>query len=114
MKTLTIRSPWAQNIIRDGKNIENRSWQTLYRGPLLIHVSKTPHTPESGMIIGVVDLVDCLPPDNRSISGNKWAEPGYYHWVLENPRELKTKIPIKGKLSIWEYDLDPKELKKVL
>jgi ASCH domain len=34
---LTVRQPWAWAIIHGGKDVENRSWRTKYRGPLLIH-----------------------------------------------------------------------------
>ena len=42
MKTLSIRPPWAWLIVHlpgPWKNVENRSWPTRYRGPLLIHSS---------------------------------------------------------------------------
>ena len=35
---LTVRQPWAWAIIQVGKDVENRSWPTKHRGPLLIHV----------------------------------------------------------------------------
>lgn len=41
MKTLSIRQPWAFLIIEGLKDIENRTWQTNYRGELLIHTGKT-------------------------------------------------------------------------
>jgi len=44
MKVLSIRNPWAYLIAYGVKNIENRSWNTKYRGPLLIHSSGPPHT----------------------------------------------------------------------
>lgn len=37
IKALTIRQPWAHAIFHLGKDVENRSWRTRYRGPLLIH-----------------------------------------------------------------------------
>jgi hypothetical protein len=103
MKALTVKSPHAQDIIYNGKWIENRSRPTRYRGPLLIHVAKNPPSPEAGLIIGVVDLVDCVMNDLRT-SGDKWAIPGMWHWILANPRELKTKIPAKGQLSLWDIE----------
>lgn len=39
MKAITIRQPWAHAILHWGKDVENRSWYTSYRGPLLIHAS---------------------------------------------------------------------------
>ncbi|HEX4142956.1 MAG TPA: hypothetical protein VHY91_05360 [Pirellulales bacterium] len=38
-KGLSIVQPWASAIAFAGKNIENRSWQSHYRGPLAIHAS---------------------------------------------------------------------------
>lgn len=40
MKALSIRQPWASLIIKAGKDIENRSWPTKFRGRILIHASK--------------------------------------------------------------------------
>jgi hypothetical protein len=40
IKALSIRQPWAWAIIHAGKDIENRSWATSYRGPVLIHAAK--------------------------------------------------------------------------
>jgi len=37
---LTVRQPWASAIIYGGKDVENRVWQTGYRGRLLIHAGK--------------------------------------------------------------------------
>jgi len=114
MKTLTIKSPWAQYIFRSGKDIENRSWKTNYRGPMLIHTSNNPKSSESGMIMGIVELFDCQPPGNLLTSGNKWAINGFYHWIFKNPREFKIKIPVKGKLNLWDYDFSPSFLKELL
>lgn len=36
---LSIRQPWAWAILTLGKDIENRTWRTRHRGPLLIHAS---------------------------------------------------------------------------
>jgi len=40
MKAISIRQPWASLILVAGKDIENRTWSTRYRGPVLIHASK--------------------------------------------------------------------------
>ena len=37
MKCLTICQPWAWAIVAAGKDVENRTRPTRYRGPLLIH-----------------------------------------------------------------------------
>lgn len=41
MKILSIRDPWASLIAYGVKDVENRTWTTQYRGPVLIHSSKT-------------------------------------------------------------------------
>lgn len=38
-KGLSIIQPWASAIAFAGKDIENRTWRTKYRGPLAIHAS---------------------------------------------------------------------------
>ena len=40
MKTLTIKQPWLEAILFLGKNVENRTWKTDYRGPICLHASK--------------------------------------------------------------------------
>ena len=42
MKALSIKQPWAEMIRRGMKKIEVRSWQTSYRGDLLICSSAKP------------------------------------------------------------------------
>ena len=40
-KALSVAQPWASAIVFGGKDIENRSWYTHYRGPIAIHASGT-------------------------------------------------------------------------
>ena len=40
MQVLTIKQPWATLIMQGYKRFEFRSWQTKYRGDLLIHAGK--------------------------------------------------------------------------
>ena len=73
MKALTIKQPWATLIMQGDKRFEFRSWQTKYRGDLLIHAGKgidkegmkrlQKYLPEElpyGKILGKVKLVDCI------------------------------------------------------
>lgn len=39
MKVLSIQQPWASLIVQGHKRIETRSWNTKYRGDILIHAS---------------------------------------------------------------------------
>jgi len=110
-RALSIRQPWAWAILRAGKVIENRTWPTTFRGPLLIHAGQRedsegwamleamelelPLHVETGGIVGVVDLIDCV-QDHPS----EWAMPGHWHWVLANPRPLPFQ-PMPGRLGIF-------------
>ena len=41
IKVLSIKQPWAWLIVNGFKDIENRTWATNYRGPMLIHAGKS-------------------------------------------------------------------------
>jgi ASCH domain len=113
MKVLTVKQPWAWAMANGIKRIENRTRATRYRGPLLIHagVSKSdlgkegtliPGLPDRtaltfGAIIGVADVVDCVPLE--MVKGEPFAW-GPFCWILANARPLKP-YPCKGRLSLW-------------
>jgi hypothetical protein len=40
MKAISLLQPWASLVVIGAKKIETRSWNTTYRGELLIHASK--------------------------------------------------------------------------
>ncbi len=109
MKALTIRQPFAWAILLAGKNIENRSRTTHYRGPLVIHAGAAmhshplprrlplpvPHEFTMSALLGIVDLVEVV---ERSRS--RWFL-GPYGWVLDNPRVFANPIPCRGRLGLW-------------
>ena len=39
MKVISLLQPWATLVVIGAKKIETRSWNTKYRGPILIHAS---------------------------------------------------------------------------
>jgi hypothetical protein len=41
MKTLSVKQPWAHLVVTGVKNVENRTWYSQVRGPILIHAGKT-------------------------------------------------------------------------
>lgn len=115
MKVIVIRQPWAWLIVNGYKDIENRSWRTRYRGPLLIQASastpskhqleefriyaakrgaRLPSEFETGGIIGMATLEDCV---DRSRS--KWFH-GPVGWQLTKPKRLHF-IKLKGRLGIF-------------
>lgn len=115
MKALTVRQPWAWAIIYGGKDIENRTWTTTFRGTLAIHAGGNldpvkefppgvaPPVIERlarAAIIGVVEIVDIV-----ECSDSVWFE-GPFGWVLRNPRPLREAIPCRGHLGLWDLPGD--------
>jgi hypothetical protein len=114
MKVLTVKADYATAIFTMGKDIENRTWRTPYRGPIAIHAasrySKTSARELEleceeldvikGHIIGIVDLVNI----NKSWCASTWGERGYHHWHLANPRLLADPFRVKGHLGLWTPD----------
>jgi len=39
VKALSLRQPWLWAVLELGKTIENRRWNSHYRGPILLHAS---------------------------------------------------------------------------
>jgi len=117
MKALAIKQPWVHAILREGKDIENRSWQRAFRGWVALHASAKPRrdghfrrgvrvpdldTLDYSAICGVARVVEIV-----TKSRSKWfwhPDDGStnYGWVLANVTALKTPIPCKGALGLWE------------
>jgi hypothetical protein len=129
MRMLTVRNPWAWLIMNGGKDVENRTLKTNYRGLLGIHASKmmskdavlTTARYLSGIkgasyLSGFMRDINLIPRTNGCILGNvilvdcvqnfrsDWAEEGMWHWVLKNPVVFDKPIPKKGALCFWEWD----------
>ena len=121
MKALSIRQPWAWLIVHGGKDIENRTWHTKFRGRFLVHASQGMTQKEyadacnfchrkglgqpprydvlkkhwCGRIIGSVDLID-----SADTSKSPWYM-GEKAFVLRDPMPLPL-TPIKGRLNFFE------------
>lgn len=127
MKALTIKNPWAELIINEYKIYEFRSWKTNYRGKILIHAGKTIEKKElekfeiynlhytSGAIIGEAEITDCIKVDEKfyqkinqenNLVYNLKNYENLYAWKLENIKKYKKPIPIKGKLGLWNYEIN--------
>lgn len=112
-RALTVRQPWAALIAAGVKDVENRTWQSNYRGPLAIHAGHgrdfdiegwaavgehglQEEVLVRGAIVAVVDLTDIV-----TDSESPWALPDCFHWVLANPRPVDPPVQIGGQLGIW-------------
>jgi hypothetical protein len=127
MRALSIAQPWAWLILHGGRNIENRWWQTTYRGRVLIHANKrwqlydyesalvfarriggldlarrVPHFQNGGIelggIVGAATLVDVLLPTPHPV--NPWHLPGQYGFVFQDPEPLPF-YPTQGESNFW-------------
>lgn len=113
-RALSITRPWPDLILHHGKTVENRTWTTRYRGPLILHAAKSwdPAALVLAERIGVIDDVSWYPYEHpvgvvgvahlvdicaAAIHGGPcgcgpWAAPGQYHWEP---------IPARGRLGLW-------------
>ncbi len=68
MKALSGRQPWWWAILHAGKRVENRVWNTKYRGPIILHAAMgcTVDEYEDALIwmenVGVIDHISKAPP----------------------------------------------------
>lgn len=129
---MTIKQPWATLIMQGDKRFEFRSWQTKYRGDLLIHAGKgidkeamkrlAKYLPDEiplGKILGKVTLVNCIKmcPEFKEMllkeNSDIYTKSSFsenFGWQVEDVQVFDEPIEAKGHLSLWEYELDGKIL----
>lgn len=124
MKVITIKQPWATLIAKGYKKYEFRSWNTKYRGEILIHAGASVDKKamdrfkhlnleyDFSVIVAKVIITDVIKLDdisNKRISDEdeiiygKSSRDGYA-WVLTEVQPIESKTMVKGKLSIWNLD----------
>lgn len=128
MKAITIQQPWAHLIIHGyldphtgklkRKDVENRTWVSSYKGPLLIHAGKSRESLDDfplpkdtqlsfGAAIGIVEMFGCVKLSR--VVDSTWASGPWCH-QYRNPRALPAPIPFKGLLGYWDVPDDLLEL----
>lgn len=124
--------PWASLLALGIKTIETRRWATDYRGPLLIHASKSragksihPQLQEPsilpdfevlpfGAIIAEAQLVDIVRCETLILSKETFEscgleenafgpKEGKYCWLFKHAVCLDEIIPATGRLGLWEW-----------
>lgn len=123
MKALTVSQPFADLIAEGEKYVENRSWPTSHRGPLLIHAGRgTQYLTKAdldgyatGCLVARANLVACPAIDElranpgrlygrrtaREILEHEHTE-GPYCWVLEDVEALEP-IAARGQPGLWDW-----------
>ena len=138
MKVLSVKQPWASLICSGIKDVENRSWKpNNVPGRILIHAGSTKigsktfaGVPEeifsnvfnheclgnlselenlpTGAIIGYVTVSGFEEGEMETV----WADgPGVIKWIFEDAWLFDEPIlNVKGKLNLFDYDLDENNL----
>ncbi|WP_350454437.1 ASCH domain-containing protein [Slackia heliotrinireducens] len=109
MKALSVRPPWALQILVGAKTVECRSWKTPYRGQLLICSSTNDHW--AGTIAGhalcVVNLKDIVPFKKKHLEPagmtGMSVPKDHYAWILDDLDWIEP-FPQKGKLHLFDVD----------
>jgi hypothetical protein len=119
MRALSIQQPWAWLIVNGHKDIENRDWRCIRRGPVLIHAGKKvdrdamqdlragrhpvtgkplrldlPEVFETGGIVGAATIVGCV-----ETSSSPWFV-GRFGILMRDARPLAFQ-PCKGALGFF-------------
>ena len=129
MKALSIQQPWAWLIVNGYKAVENRSWDTRYRGEFLIHAGKkidheaygfsehlnvaVPRDLPTGGIVGKARLINTVHVSQRHLLTERdkpWFF-GEYGFILDSaePCELR---PCKGALGFFVPDFNSRYVVK--
>lgn len=135
VKVLSVRQPFAYFIVCPIKDVENRTWNSSFRGELYIHAGlkwhdaaningrfnpfqltdvfkhyQVPITTWDKMPLGGIVGKTTVAAITRN-SASKWAEPDMFHWVLEKSCPLPF-YPCRGKQGIFTVDL-PDDYKNI-
>lgn len=127
VRALTLTQPWATLVAIGAKKIETRSWHTFYRGPLVIHASKTfpawaiactvrePFRSALGVswrelplgaALAVCRMVSCMPTELRNNipepehSFGDFA-PGRAAWLLDDVHRFPEPLSMRGMQGLW-------------
>lgn len=119
---LSIQQPWAWLIVHGHKPLENRRWNTRYRGRFFVHASKSfdrdgyewvvrsglapvdlpsPSSFERGGICGAVTLVRVDAPQAGNYQ-DPWRDPEQFAFILSDPVHLPFRA-VRGQLGFFRF-----------
>lgn len=110
---LSLKQPWIWAVLHAGKDIENRTWRSGYRGRVILHASRSmdlagvkylqeagfrvPEELPMGAYLGEVTITECRP---LAECASRWAF-GPWCYILERPVVYETPIPGRGRLGFY-------------
>ncbi len=126
MKAISINGPWWWYIMQGVKPVENRSWASGYRGPLLIQVSQNIRESERidamemarqagwkggvpspadlqdarGMIVGHVTMTDCVMSHPSPFFSGRFGH------VYANPVLFRSPVKCRGYQQLFDVSDD--------
>jgi hypothetical protein len=122
VRALSLWRPWPYLILHAGKDVENRTWGTGYRGLLVLHAGKVIARPALAEIqqgdgaplaavlacgfVGVAELVEvhaavaCYDRHGPELC-SPWAAADGWHWRLSDPRPFPTAITGPGRQRLF-------------
>jgi len=118
MKALTLIQPWASLIMDGRKIVETRSWNTKYRGALIIHAGSKvdrqaceffgydPKKIATSAGLGTVRLIETVQFPSPWVVPDPYGDfaPGRFGWLLCDVRRWRSPSPMPGKLGLWEWN----------
>lgn len=130
-KALSFKQPFAWLIANGYLLVDDRTWATDYRGPILIHASKglyeeyydylVDHTDlplppkdklQFGGVVGFANLVGCYQSSRLPTGLNQEQRasfdalpPNLYGFLFDQAQPMPL-LPCRGKLKIFEIDVD--------
>ncbi len=133
VKTLSFTDPWGTLVALGAKRIETRSWTTMWRGPVAIHIARRlpddletlcqqPHFHEvlatdyshdnqwhfpTGHIIAIVHLDEVQRTEHVQPTEQERAfgnfAAGRYAWQFGTVYHLPQPVPARGSLGLWDW-----------
>ena len=123
-----MMQPYAWLFANGFLKVDDRTWPTAYRGPVILHASKKFHAPyyaflrqrtdwhlpapgafEAGGVVGIAELVNCLAPTapagspftQGDLERAHFGAPGYYGFELAKARPLPF-LAYRGNVGLFD------------
>lgn len=108
IRAISLHQPWASYIANGFKTIEIRTWETGFKGNIVICSTKKPKIEglPCGMALAVVEIYGCRRMLNRDEEAAMCKyKPGLWSWLLRNIRKLEPPFAVSGGQGIFEIDI---------